>query len=100
MEANFYIKVEILFLLYNLKLYYMETGFPTGSLKHTYGDQFPPSKLNELRLSEGGKPYQAVQLYSRDNGGWCDVTKIRVCGNTANVTYEGYAGGLVMTLRI
>ena len=78
----------------------MEAGFPRGTLRRTHGDQFPSSKLNELRLSEEGKPYQAVQLYSRDNGGWCDVTKIRVCGNTAIVTYEGYAGGLVMTLRI
>ena len=78
----------------------METGHSRGSLKYTFGDQFLPSKLKELRLSEEGKPYQAVQLYSRDNGGWCDVTKIRVCGNMATVTYEGYAGGLVMTLRI
>ena len=78
----------------------MEAGYPRGTLRHTYGDQFPSTKLNELRLSDEGKPYQAVQLYSRDNGGWCDVTKIRICGSMANVTYEGYAGGLVMTLRI
>ena len=76
----------------------MEAAFSNGTLRLKYPYKFLPINLKELSLSDEGKPYQAVQLYSRDNGGWFDVTKIIVSGTTAIVTYEGR--GLVRTLRI